>query len=254
MDDISRALNEAVLKEMECPVCMEYMVPPIKLCTNGHNICWRCRGRVQCCPTCRAEFSGIRNVALENIARSQKYPCANRQNGCLDLFSIEHIAKHHNVCVYGKIKCPFAINKNCTWNGFKSELKGHAKEEHKEFFFERSVLRSVLFEDKIMNLLSDFGELFVQYKRIRDGRLYCAVQLIGTSSEASKYICEFTLRAANGIEQISKTLFVRGYSEDFETIFNSRKCLCLDEALVRHFLVGDKLNLDIKLHKVQLNV
>jgi hypothetical protein len=188
---------------------------------------------------------------VENIARRLKYPCVNRQSGCLELFSIEHIAEHHNVCEYGKIKCPFALNMNCTWNGIKSDLKGHAKAAHKNFFFETLLFRSVLFEDRIMNILSCFGELFVQYKRIRDGRLYCAVQLIGTKNEASKYKCEFTLRAANGIEQISKTLLVRGYSEDFEAIFNSRKCFCLDEAVVRHFLVEDKLNLDLMLHTVQ---
>jgi hypothetical protein len=69
-----------------------------------------------------------------------------------------------------------------------------------------------------VSLMSCEGQLFVHYKRVRDDRFYCAVQLIGTSSEASKYKCEFTLRAANYIEQISKTLLVRGYSEDFETV------------------------------------
>jgi len=52
-------------------------------------------------------------------------------------------------------------------------------------------------------------ELFSYYLKKRDGRYYVAVQLIGTSSEASKYKCEFTLRAANGIEQISKTFLVQ---------------------------------------------
>jgi uncharacterized OB-fold protein len=33
------ALDEALLSDLECPECMEYMVPPIKLCNNGHNIC-----------------------------------------------------------------------------------------------------------------------------------------------------------------------------------------------------------------------
>ena len=117
MDKMSRALDEALLKELECPVCMENMVPPIKLCTNGHNICSKCRESVQCCPTCRAEFSHIRSVALEHIARNQKYPCANRQKGCLDLFSIEHIAKHHADCVYGKVKCPLHLLKMCSWTG-----------------------------------------------------------------------------------------------------------------------------------------
>jgi len=250
MDDMSRAVIENLLSDLECPVCMQYMVPPIKLCTNGHNICSRCRGRVQCCPICRAEFSVIRNLALEHIARRQKYPCANRQSGCLDLFSIEHIAEHSAVCVYGKIKCPFKLNKNCSWIGFKSDLKEHAKAAHTAWFSEKSTFNSDLSVGKVVTLVSCFGELFVYYKRIQDGRLYCAVQLIGTSSEASKYKCEFTLRAANGIEQISKILFVRCYTEDFETTFNSRKCLFLDEIEIRNFLVENKFDLTVKLSRV----
>jgi hypothetical protein len=69
-------------------------------------------------------------VALENIARRQKYPCANRQSGCIDRFSVEHIAKHQAVCVYGKIKCPFHIIKECSSNGLKNSVKEHVKEAH----------------------------------------------------------------------------------------------------------------------------
>ena len=250
MDDLSLDLDEVLLRDLECPICKQYMVPPIKLCTNGHNICSRCRGTVQCCHTCRAKISEIRNVTLENISRRLKYPCANRQKGCLDLFSIDHIAKHQAVCEYGKIKCPFQINWNCSWKGFTSDLKEHAKTAHTGCFFEKPTLRSSLFWDRILTVLSCFGELFVHYKRIQDGRLYCAVQLIGTSSEASKYKCEFTLRAANGIEQISNTFLVQGYSEDWKTIFNSGKCLRLDEVTVRNFLVGNKINLTVTLFTV----
>jgi len=232
---------------------MEYMVPPIKLCTNGHNICSGCRKSVQYCPTCKAKFLETRNVALENIVRSQKYPCANRQNGCLELFSIEHIAEHHAGCVYGKIKCPFKLNKNCSWNGYRSDLIEHGNAAHATEFLKLSILfipQSFLspgLEDGIMKLLYCFGRLFVHYKRIRDGRYYAAVQLIGTSSEASKYKCEFTLRAANGIEQISKTFLVQGYSEDFETIFKSGKCLKLDEETINLFVVDENLNLTVTL-------
>ena len=250
MEDLLRALDQDLLKNLECPVCMQYMVPPIKLCTNGHNICNKCKGTVQRCPTCRAEFSEIRNVALENIAGSQLYPCVNRQRGCLELFSIEHIAEHRAVCVHEKIKCPFKLNNNCSWNGFKSNLKKHAKAAHVGYFFESSS-RSSVFEDRIMTFFSCFSKLFVQYKRIRDGRFYCAVQLIGTSKEASKYKCEFTLRAANGIEQISNTFLVHGYSEDFEAIFNSGKCFCVDEAVVRHYVVKKELKLTVTISPVQ---
>ena len=137
-------------------MCMQYMVPPIKLCTNGH-ICSSCTDRVECCPTCRAEILETRNVALENIAKRQ-YPCANRKRGCLELFSIEHIAKHHAVCVYGIIVCPFNVTMNCSWSGFKSDMKEHAKVAHPAWFFENATFRCDTFEDEISRLESCFGE------------------------------------------------------------------------------------------------
>jgi hypothetical protein len=249
MDDLSLAVGEILLSDLECPVCMEYMVPPIKLCTNGHNICNRCRESVKLCPTCRAKFSEIRNVVLENIARRQKYPCANWKNGCLDRFSIEHIAKHYAGCVYGKIKCPLLIILDCSWNGLKNSLKEHVEEAHSQLIFYEPIFSSTML-NTVGAFLSCLGELFVYYKKKNDGRYYCAVQLIGTSSEASKYKCEFTLRAANGIEQISNTFLVQGYSEDWETIFNSGKCLKLDEDTAKHFVEENKLKLTVKLSRV----
>ena len=254
MDDLSRALDEDLLSDLECPVCMQYMVPPIKLCTNGHSICSKCRESVQTCPTCRAKFLETRNLVLENIARRQKYPCAYRQNGCLELFSIEHIAKHQDVCAYGKIKCPFHLHKTCSWRGLKNDLKEHAKAAHRNDFKQGS---KVAIEHTIVTnlnvfvvFLSHFGELFTYCRKIKDGRNYVAVQLIGTNSEASKYKCEFTLRAANGIEQISNTFLVQGYSEDWETIFNSGICLCFDEKIVRYFLEEGRLKLNVTLSRV----
>jgi hypothetical protein len=137
----------------------------------------------------------------------------------------------------------------CSWNGFKSNLKKHAKEEHPRRFLEGSTFRSPGFLESL-SVISCFGELFTYYKRKKEGRYYAAVQLIGTSSEASKYKCEFTLRAENGIEQISNTFLVKGYSEDFETIFNSKKCFILDEETAKFFAADEKLNLTITLSTV----
>ena len=249
MDDLSRALNEDLLEEMECPACMEYMVPPIKLCTNGHNICSKCRQRVQFCPTCRSKFSMIRNVALENIARRLKYPCVNRENGCLELFSIEHIAEHHAGCVYGKIKCPLHLLNKCSWNGLKNSVMRHLEEAHSKNIFYEPTFSSRFLNTAVL-IVSHFGELFTYYKQKNYGRYYCAIQLIGTSSEASKYKCEFKLRAANGVEQISNTFFVQGYSEDWETIFNSGKCLKFDEDTAKNFVEENKLNLKVTLSRL----
>jgi E3 ubiquitin-protein ligase SIAH1 len=218
MDDLTRAVGEVLSSDLECPVCMEYMVPPIKFCMNGHNICSKCRESVEHCPTCRAEFADIRNVALENIARRQKYPCANKKSGCLELFSIEHIAKHQAACVFGKIKCPYNLFNICSWTGFKHDLKEHVKAAHPEYLVQGSTFTFPnLF--KSVAIVFCFGELFTYFQKTKKGRSYAAVQLIGTSSEASKYKYKCTLRTEDGVEEISKILRVRGYSEDWETIF-----------------------------------
>jgi len=249
MDELSRALDGDMLKHLECPVCMEYMVPPIKLCRNGHTICSTCKGRFERCPTCRAEFSEIRCLVLEDIARSQKHPCVNRQSGCLELFSFEHIAEHRAVCAYGNIKCPFHLKYTCSWIGFKNDLIEHAFAAHPASVVWGPKFRSITLSDGVA-VVKCFSELFTYRKQKKDGRYNCAVQLIGTSNEASKYKCEFTLRAANGIEQISKTFLVHGYSEDFEAIINSRKCLSLDEETINLFVVDEQLNLTVALSTV----
>jgi E3 ubiquitin-protein ligase SIAH1 len=248
MDDTS-VVSEELLHDLECPVCTEYMVPPIKVCTNGHPICSKCRERVQHCPTCRAEHSEIRNVTLEDFIRKVKYPCANRHSGCLQLFSIEHINEHQAVCAYGKIKCPLHLLNECSWKGLKNDLKEHVKAAHPTYIVKKSSFLSPHLSSGV-GFLYRFGELFTYYKQIRFGRSYCAVQLIGTSSEAAKYKYKLTLRAANGIEQISKTFLVHGYSEDFETIFNSGRCLNLDEGTIHLFLEGTEVKFYIMLSKV----
>ena len=192
-------------------------------------------------------------MGLENIARRLKYPCANRQRGCREMLSIEHIAEHHAGCVYGKIKCPLHLLHTCFWNGFKNDLKEHVKEAHPKYLSEVSKFTSPYLIGTVL-FVSCFGDLFTHYKQIRDGKLYAAVQLIGTSSEASKYKCEFTLRAANGIEQISKAFLVHGYSEDFEAIFNSGKCLKVPEGIIADFVKENQLNLTVTLSRVEYYV
>jgi hypothetical protein len=129
-------------------------------------------------------------------------------------------------------------------------MKDHLRKGHVGSLEEASTLSSDLFQDMSVRVLFCFGELFVQYQRKRDDRYYWAVQLIGTRNEASKYKCEFTLRVANGIEQISNTFLVRSYEEDWETSFSSGKCLCVDEATLRNFLIGNNLKLTVKLSAV----
>ena len=37
----------------ECPVCFDYVLPPIFQCQAGHLVCSICCPKLTCCPTCR---------------------------------------------------------------------------------------------------------------------------------------------------------------------------------------------------------
>jgi hypothetical protein len=144
---------------------------------------------------------------------------------------------------------------NCYWKGLKSDFKLHAKAKHLFHFSECSELEFETlwvhtFFLHYFGILSCYGYLFTYCKPPKDGRFYSAVQLIGTSSEVSKYKCKFTLRAKNGIEEISKTFLIRSYVKNWEKIYNSGKCLNLDEETVRKLLVLNEVSLTITLSRV----
>ncbi|XP_037544122.1 cysteine and histidine-rich protein 1 homolog [Nematolebias whitei] len=60
----------------ECPVCFDYVLPPILQCQAGHLVCNPCRQKLSCCPTCRGPLSpSIRNLAMEKVASALPFPC-----------------------------------------------------------------------------------------------------------------------------------------------------------------------------------
>jgi E3 ubiquitin-protein ligase SIAH1 len=103
---ITHNLTQDLLNELECPVCMEYLLPPIVLCVNGHNICPRCKPKLKKCSICRQPFVNIRNVALEKLARQIKYPCTYWREGCTVKVNLDLKDKHEKVCPYNQYRCP----------------------------------------------------------------------------------------------------------------------------------------------------
>ena len=91
---------ESIMKELECLVCMEYMVPPITLCESGHNICGKCRPYMRKCPTCRQHLLPTRNMSLERLTHKLQYPCCNQKTGCEEAYPLKEIREHQNNCIY----------------------------------------------------------------------------------------------------------------------------------------------------------
>ena len=92
---------QEVFKSLECPVCFNYMVPPITQCSNGHNICHTCKLRLQHCPTCRGDFVDVRNKLLERLYESFVHPCRYQGSGCARILALRTQEEHEKKCRYG---------------------------------------------------------------------------------------------------------------------------------------------------------
>ena len=73
-------VNPKVRKDMECPVCLQEMKPPVYIyeCNSGHLVCDACCGQLVTgaffetgrCLTCREQNIKGRNLAMERLART----------------------------------------------------------------------------------------------------------------------------------------------------------------------------------------
>lgn len=52
----SAAMSTDLASLFECPVCFDYVLPPILQCQSGHLVCSNCRPKLVCCPTCRGSL------------------------------------------------------------------------------------------------------------------------------------------------------------------------------------------------------
>ena len=72
---------------LDCPVCMEQMMPPKKIfqCSNGHAFCEQCKENpaLTSCPICRIEFTGAnisRSILAETLAKEFTSSSSTSQN------------------------------------------------------------------------------------------------------------------------------------------------------------------------------
>jgi len=96
--------------KLECPVCYKTILdPPVYVCVNIHILCDTCheelRQRKQKCPQCRGDFTGKRDLAIENILDLiPKTKCPSV--GCtFAKADAEKVAKHTNKCKDRLVRC-----------------------------------------------------------------------------------------------------------------------------------------------------
>ena len=109
----------------KCPVCYEYIHPPIPQCIEGHNMCSDCDVRLSSCPLCRSQKSSVGCILLEKVYECLFSTCKNR--GCYETLPKNVLPEHQRTCLFRKVCCDL-----CKWKGVVTELRYHFYTDHPE--------------------------------------------------------------------------------------------------------------------------
>jgi E3 ubiquitin-protein ligase SIAH1 len=240
MSNIVVELHHRLLQELECPVCMEYMVPPIMLCNNGHSLCCNCRITLDKCPICRGPFLKVRNLSLETLATETLYPCMNLQRGCTELLTKKLIKRHAPECTFSKQKCPFAkiSNTRCNWTGPLDMVRRHIEDSHRGSCVQRvsrkfkTVLHNVSQSQRYYQAIITLGELFYASWRMQGGALYCVVFFVGPKENASNFRYRFSISTKAG-DNYSMSSLTQSYFENVNDIVRQGRCVMLGYSVVQ---------------------
>lgn len=246
-------IDESMLKELECLVCFEYMVPPIYLCAGGHSVCGICRHtkNVLKCPVCQSPVTTTRNFALENVTGAAKYPCKNKAMGCKFVGNSSSIRNHEKRCVTSYVECPFS----CAWKGNTSTLLEHAQKSHNinttwsltDTLF-RNLRSSVLVDYNLVKFDKKLFKVAFKHSSIT-GPVHWAVQEVGrqfTDKPEYNYTLKFMDQSNMGRQLIINNLC---YGVSGAADFHN--CLIIPYQLLKPFVDDeDKLIFQLSIQKI----
>ncbi|XP_023018976.2 uncharacterized protein isoform X2 [Leptinotarsa decemlineata] len=132
-------LNTNLLLELECPICTNYMIPPIFMCAIGHSLCGNCKQNISMCPSCRIELKDNRNFSLEKVTDHVLFPCKLREYGCFFVGKIKELNAHELICQAldtTETECYIKYLSPCNWKGRHSEVISHITKMHSKYFFD----------------------------------------------------------------------------------------------------------------------
>ncbi|NWS83524.1 SIAH2 ligase, partial [Toxostoma redivivum] len=181
----------------ECPICFDYVLPPILQCQAGHLVCNKCRQQLSVCPTCRGSLTpNIRNLAMEKVASAVLFPCKYATTGCS--LTLHHTEKpnHEANCEYRPYSCP-CPGTSCHWEGCLEAVMSHLMHAHKtittlqgeDIIFLATDINLPGSVDWVM-MQSCFGHHFMLVlKKKCEGhpQFFATVLLIGTRKQAENF-------------------------------------------------------------------
>ncbi|XP_060800891.1 uncharacterized protein LOC106133809 isoform X2 [Amyelois transitella] len=209
-----KEFNQSLLRLLECPVCLEWMEPPIAQCRRGHLVCTGCRARLAACPVCRTTFSSVRNRAMEGVSELLRYPC---RHGCGREMRLRKRGPHEASCPARRFACPAAA---CQHRAplLHTDLTHHFQSKHLDIMkigrkhkFSMKV-NSEHHDDWIIMALHEMFHLRVDVD-VRNWGVVFYVVYIGPKARAKKFMYNITI---NGQHNSRKLSYARLTHSDLE--------------------------------------
>ncbi|XP_073998815.1 E3 ubiquitin-protein ligase SIAH1-like isoform X2 [Rhodnius prolixus] len=243
----------------ECPVCFDYVLPPILQCQSGHLVCSNCRPKLSCCPTCRGPLGNIRNLAMEKVASTVMFLCKYSTSGCsMSLLHTEK-ADHEELCEYRPYSCP-CPGASCKWQGSLDQVMPHLLISHKSI--------TTLQGEDIVFLVTDinlpgavdwvmmqscFGHNFMlvlekQEKYAGHQQFFAIVQLIGSRKQAEVFAYRLELNGHR--RRLTWEATPRSIHEGIASAILSSDCLVFDTSIVQLFEDNGNLGINVTISMV----
>ncbi|XP_069753548.1 E3 ubiquitin-protein ligase SIAH1-like [Narcine bancroftii] len=239
----------------ECPVCFDYVLPPILQCQAGHLVCNTCRQKLTCCPTCRGSLSpSIRNLAMEKVASAVLFPCKYASTGCL--LTLHHTEKpdHEDTCEYRPYSCP-CPGASCKWQGSLEQVMSHLVHVHKSITTLQG--EDIVFLATDINLpgavdwvmmQSCFGRHFMlvlekQEKYEGHQQFFAIVLLIGARKQAENFA--YRLELNGNRRRLTWEATPRSIHDGVATAILNSDCLVFDAAIAHLFADNGNLGINV---------
>nr|CAD7587873.1 unnamed protein product [Timema genevievae] len=231
-------LNQGLINILECPVCMEYMGPPINQCLRGHL-----------------------------VADKLQYPCKNATVGCTDYFRLKDKVEHEANCSFRVYFCFL-----CEWKGMYRDMFVHILMDHGKLMLTGMNHKIDLPLGNSLNnggktyIISAVGRLFrAQFLLGIQSEVMGLVQFIGPQRESKSY--KYSIEVMNKVEDNSRgILYTSTTHSDLDEIANlvdAGEGFCLRAAALPRFSNdenngrsmgwdnGRTLSINISLEKVE---
>ncbi|KAG5273103.1 hypothetical protein AALO_G00147690 [Alosa alosa] len=218
------ASNSDLASLFECPVCFDYVLPPILQCQSGHLVCSNCRPKLTCCPTCRGPLGSIRNLAMEKVANSVLFPCKYASSGC-------------------------------EWQGSLDAVMPHLLHQHKSIttlqgedivFLATDINLPGAVDWVMMQSCFGFHFMLVLEKQEKyDGhqQFFAIVQLIGTRKQAENFAYRLELNGHR--RRLTWEATPRSIHEGIATAIMNSDCLVFDTSIAQLFAENGNLGINV---------